>query len=105
MKTIKERYLESNLPDYIYFWKRKDVSLKFKILNMLSGDTLRPGIAFPAMSARQLKSICEDIFDPKYEINWDNPTKEDIELIIFHYKKLRWEINHIHDDLLDLFLI
>ena len=105
MKTIKERYLESNLSDYIDFWKRKDVSLKFKILNMLSGDTLRSGIAFPAMSARQLKSSYEDIFDPKYEINWDNPTKEDIELIIFHYKNLHWEIDHIHDDLLDLFLI
>lgn len=41
------------MKDYINWWKRKDVSLKFKILNMLSGDKLRKYLAFSSLNLKE----------------------------------------------------
>lgn len=95
----------SNLKDDFDFWKRKDVSLRFKILNMLSGDRLRIGVAFPAMCIRGLQTDYAELFSDKYNIDWDNPSKTDLQIIAGHYRNMEWRINDISNDLNDLFEI
>ena len=46
--TFKQKLANkfSDFKDDIHFLRRKDVSLRFKILNILSGDLLRNNLAF-----------------------------------------------------------
>ena len=105
MLKDKIEELFGDISDYLHWWKRKDVSLRFKILNLLSGDRLRLEIAFPAMDAKDLKDEWNWIFDPRLEINWENPSEDDIKMILSSYKHLEWRIDRIRKDLLDVFLM
>lgn len=50
----------SNLQDDLDFLLRKEVSLRFKILNILSGDKLRNNLAVAMMALHDVKPYVED---------------------------------------------
>ena len=70
------------------WWTRKDVSLRFKFLNMLSGDRLRPQIAFLSSYARNVTKAFEHA-----DILEDPVIREmSYEQARFYAKKVRSEI-------------
>lgn len=101
MSKIKAFF--EDLHDDFDFWKRKDVSLKFKILNMLSGDLLRNFTGFAALNAKELQREWNDIF--YYVKDWDNPSEEEVKLIMAHYKNLEWRLDRAYKDVDDIFTI
>lgn len=65
MRTFLEKVRNklSDLGDDISFLKRKDVSWRFKILNLISGDRLRFEMAINCMNADQAIKGLKDFYE------------------------------------------
>ena len=99
--TILEK-LQNKLSDLYYdisFLKRKDVSWRFKILNVLSGDRLRLAIAIPCMQLDSLIEQHNDIYEFKEKYSAD-PND-----VVEYYKGLDWKMGSLKKDLLDIWQI
>lgn len=86
----------SDLHDDISFLKRKDVSWRFKILNVLSGDRLRLAIAIPCMKLDNLIDHHNDIYEFKEKYNTD-PND-----LVEYYKGLDREMDRLKKDFWDI---
>ena len=89
----------SDLHDDISFFKRKDVSWRFKILNVLSGDRLRLAIAIPCMQLDSLIEQHNDIYEFKEKHNAD-PND-----VVEYYKSLDQRMDRLKKDLWDIWQI
>ena len=85
----------SDLHDDISFLKREDVSLRFKVLNLLSGDRLRSFLVFPFVN----------IHDAQRTYNLLPELKATGELEQGEYEwlldKIMWNVNRAEKDLRD----
>lgn len=99
--TIPEKLQNkfSDLHDDISFLKRKDVSWRFKILNVLSGDRLRLAIAIPCMNLDSLIDHYNDIYEFKEKYNAD-PND-----VVEYCKGLDHEMGRLKKDLWDIWQI
>lgn len=99
--TIPEKLQNkfSDLHDDISFLKRKDVSWRFKILNVLSGDRLRLAIAIPCMNLDSLIDHHNDIYEFKEKYNAD-PND-----VVEYFKGLDHEMGRLKKDLWDIWQI
>ena len=85
------------MKDYINWWKRKDVSLKFKILNMLSGDKLRNYLAFSSLNLKEALGLSASL-PAKFEDLTDR-------LYYVTSKEILYHINRAIDDYEDIWRI
>lgn len=89
---IRDRLLNivSDINDDIHFLKRRDVSLRFKVLNLISGDLLRNYLAVASLNIQQAmqswERISEDGIHPEEfgyylnDIGWRlNKASKDVE--------------------------
>ena len=85
----------------IDFLRRKDVSLRFKILNLLSGDKLRPLMAFPTIHISDAIRAYNKV--PEYAALYDGELiAEDYEYIIH---RIMWEVTKAKECLDDVWMI
>lgn len=102
LMTILEKVKNkiNDLYDDISFLKRKDVSWRFKILNLISGDRLRHDLAITCMQFDQRiewkNGLCE--FIEKHP----DISKEDL---ISYIKACDWRMDRIRKDLWDIWEI
>ena len=87
----------SDLHDDICFLYRKEVSWRFKILNILSGDRLRFDIACTLASINELKTNYEHKLS-LIETNKDISKEE----LILYYKSLDWKIKRVRNEIIDI---
>ena len=87
----------------IGFLKRKDVSWRFKILNILSGDRLRFACALSYMRSHEVQNKYEEV--KKYIKDWDNPTETDLIFLKQYYDSLDTSIILSKVDADDVFRI
>ena len=84
--------------DDINFLLRKDVSVRFKILNILSGDRLRSFLVFPALELADARRTYDDL--PEIKAIFEGENLED------HYEhliyRIMWFVDRAYDDLHDM---
>ncbi|MBP5597128.1 MAG: hypothetical protein J6Y02_17230 [Pseudobutyrivibrio sp.] len=99
LMTILER-LQNKLSDDISFLKRKDVSWRFKILNLISGDRLRLEMAINCMNADQSIEWLDEFY--KFIEKYPDTSKEDL---VSYMKACDWRIRGMKKDLWDIWEI
>lgn len=101
--TFKQKLCNrvSDLRDDIDFLRRKDVSVRFKVLNIISGDRLRPMVAFAACRTADAKKVFDSIPDYKKmqrEFFGGDLSAEDYEAII---ARIMWYVERADKDIRD----
>ena len=99
LMTILKK-LQNKLSDDISFLKRKDVSWRFKILNLISGDRLRLDLAITCMQFDERIKWKNGL----YEFMEKNPDISKEELISY-IKACDWRMDRIRKDLWDIWEI
>lgn len=96
MRTFLEKVRNklSDLGDDISFLKRKDVSWRFKILNLISGDRLRLEMAINCMNADQVIEGVKDIYE--FIEKYPDTSKE---TIVNYLKGNDWNLKQLKKDL------
>ena len=103
MSSLKNKVVcwVSDRIDDIHFLSRKDVSVRFKLLNVLSGDRLRRNMAFPLINLKSAKDLYDEI--PEYKSMFDGDD------LIPHYEYIMdcmaWYIERANNDLSDIWQI
>ena len=101
--TFKQKLCNriSDFRDDIDFLLRKDVSARFKLLNVISGDRLRPMVAFVACRTSDAKKVFDSI--PEYkklqaEFFGGELSAEDYDAII---DRIMWYVERADKDIRD----
>lgn len=91
-----------NRKDDIDFLRRDDVSTRFKILNLLSGDRLRRVIAFPSLSIRNAIREYNDLPENEelYDVLYDGETPADV--YKSYLTSIMWYVNDAKSSLNDI---
>ena len=102
MRTFLEKVRNklSDLGDDISFLKRKDVSWRFKILNLISGDRLRFDLAISCMDIHQSTEWLDNFYE--FVEQYPDTSKEEI---ISFLKACEWRVRRVNKDLLDIWKI
>lgn len=54
----------------LHFLLRSDVSVRFKIANLITGDRLRPALAFTHLTTKKMKTVCEHYPETTGFLEW-----------------------------------
>ena len=101
--TFKQRLCNriSDFRDDVDFLRRKDVSARFKVLNLISGDRLRPMVAFAACWTEYAKNVFDNMTEYKRvqkEFFGGELSAEDYEAII---ARMMWYVERADKDIRD----